>query len=116
MTTLEYQQSPKSKLQKFKTVLDWVVLVAAVVLFVEADTILDAAGGMVWYCMMVAAIALYPLGWGRGQVMKVLALLLCLGCFVRAYHDNKQGLIRQERILRVQLVAEAKQGAATQGK
>ena len=111
MTMLEYQ--PKSKLRKFKSISDWIVLGFAVVLFVEADTILDAAGGMVWYYMIVAAIALYPLGWGRGQVMKVLAVLLCIACFVSAYRDNEQGLIRQERILRVKLTAEAKQ-AATQ--
>ena len=114
MTTLEYQRPSQSNARKIKNVLDWAVLVIAVVMFVEADTILEAAGGMVWYYLLVASIALYPLGWGNGHVIKVISLLLILASSVLANRDNEQGLIRQERVLRVKLTAEARQATTTQ--
>jgi lysylphosphatidylglycerol synthetase-like protein (DUF2156 family) len=81
-------------------------------MLVEADTILEAAGGMVGYFLIVAGVATIPLSLGKGKAIRLLSFLVLLSALNLAYRDHVAGLERQARVLRVQITAELK--AATQ--
>jgi hypothetical protein len=111
---IEYRQDEmvKRKLsERLRSFFSWASFVICVLMLGSAPTILASAGGRVGYYLLIAAFGIYPLGWSYRTPIKVIAALIILLSMYLASNDHDEGLVYQERVMKIKLMADQRQAA-----